>query len=87
MDSLLHLKYETSNQYCVCVSGVISVYAWVHNLVFRNLPMELLQSDLTDIVEYVHKYAVRARVVHHSELYWEWVLKFNSSIWIELELR
>ncbi len=31
--------------------------------------MELLQSDLTDIVEYVHKYAVHARVVHHSKSY------------------
>jgi len=40
----------------------------IHNLVSSSLPMELLQSDLTDIVEYVHKYAVQARIVCSSEL-------------------
>lgn len=77
MDSLLHLKYETSNQHsfsvtvCVCARLVLylCMHECIHNLVSSNLPMELLQSDLTDSVEYVHKYAVHARVVQHSELY------------------
>lgn len=48
--------------------------------------MELLQSDLTDIFEYVHKYAVHARVVHHSELYLRMGFKIQQlnldRIWI-----
>lgn len=94
MDSLLHLKYETSTQHSFSVTVCVCVWCYIcvcmsASIIWFPVTSQWNCCSLTlhTLLNMFISMQFMPGLCTIQNCIWEWVLKFNSSIWTEFELR